>query len=239
MIKAEGDFAQVEMEKLLRHSAIHVKPMFGIAPEAFDAVDVVSTARSPLLFADDEMLAAHGQRSVSLPLVRLVEAARQGVPDDQAFKFLSPSSGDGKDTHHAMALEDAEDDDFACCSPATLPLARAAKHRLIALNRAVERLRAFFSQTEYLTQQAIESFYGRRACQRMETQTISWHTQDKVINEVSLGCFTQARSSPETRVGVATQAAATLTASVGQRPCPVMSTTWTRAAHNSLILLIT
>lgn len=45
MVEAEGDVSQVKIEELFRYSAVVVEPMLGIAPEAFDAVQVVAPAR--------------------------------------------------------------------------------------------------------------------------------------------------------------------------------------------------
>ena len=227
MIKAKRDFAQVKMEKLLRHSAIHIKPMLGIAPEAFNAIDVVSAAGSPFLLADDDMLAAHCQRSVSLPVIRVVEAARQCVSDDQAGQLNTPSPFDREYPHQAVAFEDAEDNDFAGSAPTSFTRSVAAKHRLIALNCTIERLGAFFGMAEHLAYHAIESFNRRRACQSMKAKAVRRHAQDEVINKPPLGGLAQARSSPCTTVGVATLAAAALKAPISQRPCPMMSTTRT------------
>jgi hypothetical protein len=43
VVEAEGNFSQVKMEKLSRYSAVHVELMLGVTPEAFDAVDVVTS----------------------------------------------------------------------------------------------------------------------------------------------------------------------------------------------------
>src|SRR5437763_1292204 len=117
MIEAERDFTQVKVEELLRHAAVHVEPMFGIAPEAFDPVDVVAPTRPAALLPDDDVRAANTQAGISLPVVRVVEAAGQGVRDDQAFEFGAPAPLDREDTDDAVALKDAEDDDLAGRAP--------------------------------------------------------------------------------------------------------------------------
>lgn len=53
-----ANFAKVKMEVLPRHAAVGVQPILGIAPEAFDAVDVVAPDRPPPLFSDHHVLAA-------------------------------------------------------------------------------------------------------------------------------------------------------------------------------------
>ncbi len=45
VVEAIRKFCQIKMHKLLRHSAIHVEPMFGVTPKAFDAEDVVTPTR--------------------------------------------------------------------------------------------------------------------------------------------------------------------------------------------------
>jgi hypothetical protein len=66
MIEAERDFTQVKMEELLRHAAVHVKPMFGIAPEVLDAVDVVAPAR-PAALSHHLLQAAVGELISAIP----------------------------------------------------------------------------------------------------------------------------------------------------------------------------
>lgn len=52
---------------------------FGIAPEAFDAIDMVPAHRTTLSFADYHMLPAQFQRGVSLSFVYVVERTLTGV----------------------------------------------------------------------------------------------------------------------------------------------------------------
>src|SRR5919204_4155401 len=108
MIKAERDFTQVKVEKLLRHSTIHIEPMFSVTPKAFDAIQVVTPLRTASLFPDDDMLAAHTQRGISLPVIRVVETSRQSMCDDQPLKLSTSATFDGEDPDHTVALKDAK-----------------------------------------------------------------------------------------------------------------------------------
>ena len=49
------------MEQFVRHSAISIKPMFGIAPEALYAVYMVFSFRFALYFFDYDMVAMDSQ----------------------------------------------------------------------------------------------------------------------------------------------------------------------------------
>src|ERR1044072_5446335 len=117
MIKAKRKFSQVKMEKLLRHSAIHVEPMFGITPEAFDPVQVVTPFRSSPFFSHDDMLASDRQASVSLPVISVIETAGSRVFHHQVFNDTAASPLDREDAHHPVTLKDAEDNDFPGNSP--------------------------------------------------------------------------------------------------------------------------
>lgn len=183
MIESERDFTQVKVEELLRHAAIHVELMLSVAPEAFDAVDVVAPARPAALFPDDDVRAAYAERCISLPVVRVVEAG-QSVHDDQAFEFGAPAPLDRKDTDYAVALKYSEHDDLAGRAPAAFAFTMPAEHRLIALNSAFEWGGALFGNRDDLAHQAVESLDGRRARQAMKAQPISWHAQDEVINQL-------------------------------------------------------
>lgn len=226
------------MEELLRHPAVHVEPMFGITPEAFYPVDVVSPTRAAALFPDDDVRAAYTQARIGLSVVRVVEAARQSMRHDQAFEFGAPAPLDRKDPHDAVALKYAEHDDLARRAPSAFARAVAAEHRLIALNRAFERGGALFGDGDDLAHQAVEPLDGRRTRQSVKAQPIGWHAQDEVINQPPLERVAQACRRPRRTHAVARLTAAALEAPVGQLPSPMMSARWTRTAHGSTILPI-
>jgi hypothetical protein len=238
MIESQRDFTQVKVEELLRRAAVHVEPMLGVAPEAFDPVDVVAPSRPAALLPDDDVRAADAQAGVSLPVVRVVEAARQSVRDDQAFEFGAPATLYGEDSDDAVALKYAEYDDLARSAPSALARAVAAEHRLIAFDRAFERGGALFGNRDDLAHHAVEPLDGRRARQAVEAQPVSRHAQDEVINQPPLERVAQACRRPRRAHAVARLTAAALEAPVGQLPSPVMSARWTRTAHGLTILLI-
>lgn len=49
MIETEANLPRKKMKMFSRHSAERIQPVFGIAPEAFDPVDVISTLRGPAI----------------------------------------------------------------------------------------------------------------------------------------------------------------------------------------------
>jgi hypothetical protein len=57
MVETEANFPQVKMEVFLGYTTVGIKPVFGIAPEALDAVDVVPAFWFTPLFSDDDDIA--------------------------------------------------------------------------------------------------------------------------------------------------------------------------------------
>ena len=49
--------------------------MFSIAPEPFNAVDMAAATGAAFVLTDDDLLATHGQRSINLPVICVVETA--------------------------------------------------------------------------------------------------------------------------------------------------------------------
>jgi hypothetical protein len=50
VIETERKFCQVNREKLFVHSAILIEPVFGIAPESFNAINMISALGSAIFF---------------------------------------------------------------------------------------------------------------------------------------------------------------------------------------------
>ena len=125
--------------------------MFSITPKAFDAVDVVSAFGTATIFSDNNVLAAYRQPGIGLPVVRVIKTAGSGMLDDQLLNGGTPSSLNRKDSDHAVALKDAEHDDFTGSTPTSLSFAMAAKHRLIAFDLPGERLGTFFGNAQHLS----------------------------------------------------------------------------------------
>lgn len=237
MIKAEGNFSQVKMEELFRYSAIVVEPMLGVTPEAFNAVDVIPPFGSSSLFPDDDMGAAHAQPGVSLPVVRVVKAARPRVLDDEPFDSAATAPLNREDAHDAVALKYAEHDDLACRAPTALPLAVAAEHRLVALYRSGERFGAPFGDTDDLPDDAKELLGGRARDRAAKAKPVGRNAEDKIIKQPQLGALRESKRIPRETERVAMAAAATLEAAVGQGPRPMMPTLWTGSAHRARMLL--
>ena len=79
VIKPPFDLFEVEMEVLPGHPTVWVEPGLGIGPEAFDAVEMVPALGSALVFRDGHVIASHSERSIRMPVIRVIEAARLGM----------------------------------------------------------------------------------------------------------------------------------------------------------------
>ena len=215
MIKAEGKFSQVKMEKLLRHSAIHVEPMFSIAPEAFDAVQVVSAFGSPQLFSDHDLLASDGQASLSVPGISVVKTARSGMFDDQAFYRPPITPPNREHSDYTVALKDAEHNHFTCGPPAPFTFPMAAKHRLIALDGPSERSGATLSDAQDLADHAKELFHRGKRSRATKAKAVSWHAEHEIIDQLQLGAIRQTHCLPGCAKTVIAMTAAALETTVG------------------------
>ncbi len=111
--------------------------------------------------------------------------------DDQPLDGRPPSPLDREDPDHAVALEDAEDDHFPGSAPAALPLAVAAKHRLIALDLPRERLGAFFGDAQHLPDDTKELFNRGARSRAAKAQAIRGYAEHEVIEQLQLGALAQ------------------------------------------------
>src|SRR2546423_3532842 len=210
--------------------------MLSITPKAFNAVQVVAPLRATSLLSDNYMIAAHAQRSISVPIVRVIKTAWLGVLSDESFNDLARTPSDGKHSDHTVALKNAEHNHFTCCTPATFTRAFAAKHRLIALDSTFKRRGAIFSQAHHLTNQVKELFGGGTRRWAAKAQSVGRHTEHEVIEQPKLGTFTQPCALPHTVKGVGRAALSTLKPTVRKHPRPMMSTSWTYSSHRARIL---
>jgi hypothetical protein len=83
MVKTKLDLFRTEMKISTGRASELVEPVLGIAPEAFNAVQVVSPFGRALVLGDDYMLAGHTQAGVSAPLIRVVERPDSDVLPQQ------------------------------------------------------------------------------------------------------------------------------------------------------------
>ena len=69
MIEPEANLPQKKMKMFPGYSAERIQPVFRIAPEAFNPVDVISTFRSSSLLPNHHVVSLDTQRTVGLPVV--------------------------------------------------------------------------------------------------------------------------------------------------------------------------
>jgi len=129
MIETEANLPEKKMKVFPGHSAERIEPVFGIAPEAFDPVDVNSTFRSASLLPDHDVVSLDAQRTVGLPVIGVVETSGPCVRTDQPDHSLAFSCGNHEHLHLAVALQDPQYDDFAGGTPTSFAVPSPAMNR--------------------------------------------------------------------------------------------------------------
>src|SRR4030065_965248 len=124
---------QEKMEMFSGHSTERIEPVLGITPEPFDPVDVIPSLRSSSFLSDHHMVSLDAQRTIRMPVVRVVQAARLGVGTNQSDDFIT-TRRNVKNLHLAVALPDPQHDNLASSSPTTLPPPSPANRGLVALD---------------------------------------------------------------------------------------------------------
>lgn len=137
MVVPELHLVQVE-GKLLRGDTMVLEQLpLGIAPEAFQSVDMDLAPTEPLLMIDREAaVAAKRERIIAPKLI----GVHQGSPLDDLDRFLQERLGRDVGHHghrHAAApLQNAKDRDFASGAPPSEALPAPAEVRLVGLDLA-------------------------------------------------------------------------------------------------------
>ncbi len=234
-IEPEGNFPQVKMKEFFMDPAVVVQPMLGVAPEAFNTVEVVSADWLPLLFPHHDVLSSHRQRGVGTPVVGEVEAPRFGVAAHERQDNPLPALRDGKDLDPAVPLEDAEDEDFPGSPPAAFPLSTPAKRRFIALHRPGKRCLASLAGSEHRADEEEEAFDRLAVPETLEPKAVDGHTQEEVVEQFPLSAFREPAGSPRTPRSRQRPAATALAPTVRKLPRPAPSALFTFPAHDFMV----
>ena len=163
------------------HSAILIKPVFGITPEPLNAVNMISAFRPPIFFFNDNMIAAKAQRSIGVPIIGIVKAARFGIFLNKRNKCFCFAGGHWNDSDISIAFHHSKNQNFSASAPTAFTLSMAAKYGLIAFNYAFQNRLTLFSKTQCGSNRSEELLYSFAVAQFFETQAVGGHSQNKVI----------------------------------------------------------
>jgi len=216
MIETEANLSQKKMKMFSGYSAEWIQPVFSIAPEVFDPVDVISTFRSTSLLPNHHVVSLDAQRTVCLPVIGVVETTGLGVSTDQHDHSLPFSCGNREHLHLAVALQDPQYDDFAGGPPTPFTVLSPANCGLVALDTSFEGFPQFLGMSTTSSHQAIEALDRRSASQSPETLPVHRHTQNEEFQQTTLGAIRQLACRPRGRLRIAVSAGSTLQASVGE-----------------------
>ncbi len=219
------------MEKLLRHTAVIAEPMLRIAQESFYAVQMVAAMRPAFALADHDMVAAHRQRRVGLPVVRVVEAARLGAVANQGQQACRSASLDGKDPDLALALQDPQHDDLAGRALTATSRPMATKHGFVALDRARQRFPALLVDSKHRADEPEVPLEVRLRRWAAGTQPVDRDSQYEIFHHAPLGTFLQPDQIPHRLAAVPVTAAPTLGSAIAQAPGPAVATLRTSLSH--------
>ena len=235
MVETERDFSKKKMKKFSRHSTVRIKPMFCITPKALDAVDVSSAFGSSGLLPDHNMISTDGKGPVGMPVIGIIQAAGSGVLSDQPDHLTALAPLNRKDPDSAVSLQDAENDDLACGSPATFARSTPAKRGLVAFYGTLKWLPALFLKSKHGPYEAKKSFNRRSGNLDTETHPVDRYAQNEKLKESFLSGFRKSTGIPNRSPGVSVSATTAFESAVGQSPSPGIRTFRT-PSHDQNIL---
>lgn len=117
MVEAIANFGQVKVKVLTRHTTVRVQPIFGITPEAFNAIDMLAPDRAPFRLANHDMLTAQPECGIRLPLIGVVQGAFAGMGLNLPHDRSSVMCWDGHGLDAAITLDKPKHDDLAWMYP--------------------------------------------------------------------------------------------------------------------------
>ncbi len=148
VVVAERKFREKKPEELFVYSPVLVKPVFGVAPEPFNAVDRVPAFRSSFLLCHHHMLTPQSERGVRLVVIGVVQGPRSGVVPDLFVQRGMFSVGDDGKTNIPVPLVDTEDQDLSGGAPASPAFSPAPEGRFVHFKLAGQGVEGLFVREE-------------------------------------------------------------------------------------------
>ena len=237
MVETITNLPQKKMKVFSGHSAERIEPVLGIAPEPFDPVDVVSSLRSSSFFSNHHVVPLDAQRTIRMPVIRIVQAARLRVGTNQSEDPI-PSIRNIKHSHLTVPLQDPQHDHLAGGSPAALPPPSPANRGLVALDSSLEGFAQFLDIRAASTRQAIEALDRGSAGRCPESLPIHRDTQNEKFEQSSLGTLCQSNRRPRRCPRVASPAFFALEPPVGEFVGPRVSASITSSHVQTSVNLV-
>ena len=197
MVETIANFTQIKMEKFAGHSTVRSQPVFRIGPEAFDAINMVTSLGTTLLLTDDHMAANQAQGGVGLPLVRVVERTRECMLLDLPHDLCTTMCSNGGRLHRTVALNETEDQHFAGGSPPAFPLAMPAKGGFVAFDGSGKGFTQLLFVSAAGADQTIKSFFGRAADIVTKPLATNRDAKSKTFNKATFGRVRKTTGIPD------------------------------------------
>ena len=235
MVETEANFPQKKVERFLGYPSVGVEPVFGVAPESLDPIDMGSTSGAAGFLPDHHVLSPHCKGSVGLPIVRVVEASGLGMRLHQANQRLCLPLLNREHGNLAIALKDAQHDDLPCCSPTSFASPPPPEGRLVTFYGPIEGLSTFFFPCQYSPNQAIKPLDRSLADRGSKSQSVDRNAQDKPLQQSPLVSIGNSASIPDRDPSVLSMTSSALESSIAKMPGSGMETLGT-PLHDLMIL---
>gem|GEM_PF-3434925 len=227
MIETIANLPQEKMQVFAGHSTERIEPVFGITPEPFDPVDVVSSLRSSSFFSNHHMIPLDTQRTIRMPVIGVVQTARPGMRTNQADDPIPFPCGYGKHLHLTVALQDPQHDDLAGGSPPPLAPPGPANRGFVALDGSLEWFAQFLDMRAACSDQPIETLDRGSARRSPESLPVNRDSKNEQFQQPTLRCFRQADRRPCSLPRIPSTTGFALEPSVGQLVCPGVTALFT------------
>ncbi len=159
--------------------------MFGITPKAFDAIKMIPSFGSAKIFSDHYTVTSNSQRSINMPVIGVVQTSLPGVFPDKSNKFSNGSFLNRKRLDQSVPLQNPENNNFVCSSPAAFYFSGANKGRFGAFNGSFKGHPSMFFIGTAGSDQSKETFNCRGRINTPVPQPVDRNSQGKKLNKFS------------------------------------------------------
>ena len=159
--------------------------MFCITPKAFNTINMIPSFGSTKIFSDHYMITSNCQRSISMPIIGVVQTSRPSMLSNKSSQLSSRSTLYRKRLDQSVPLQNPENNNFACSSPASFPFSVPTKGRIVAFNGPFKRYPTMFFIGTAGPCQSEETFNRRSRGNTFETHPVNRNSQGKKLNKFS------------------------------------------------------
>ena len=194
--------------------------MFSVAPEPFDPIDMVPSFGSTFLFPNDNVVTSYCQRSISLPIVRVIKTPWFCRTPYQSDYFFTITSLDRENSYLSIPLQNSQDNDLPGRTPSSLPFPSSTEGGLIKFNWTGKRFSTLLNQSQTSTNSPKKFLYRSPGHVNPKPHPENRDSQYKIFYQLPFCGIRQSAKIPNRNISITGSTSTAFPPSITKLPRP-------------------